>query len=109
VPHISLVFREMWDTTNLNLNCSLGAENWRVERSGLPHLAKNERDMGHPRPLAGKGLSELLLALEVFRLLVQRLSDGGINFIRSRNNARFCVVVRLALSHFECLNAGIAG
>ena len=24
-----------------------GVENWPVERSGIPHLAKDERDMGH--------------------------------------------------------------
>jgi hypothetical protein len=26
VPHISLVFREMWDTTALNLKCRLRAK-----------------------------------------------------------------------------------
>ena len=26
MPHISLVFREMWDTTTLNRECILGAE-----------------------------------------------------------------------------------
>jgi hypothetical protein len=46
VPHISLVFREMWDTTNLNLFPAFGKTH--VERCGIPHLAKNERDMGHP-------------------------------------------------------------
>jgi hypothetical protein len=25
-----------------------GFEDCRVERGGIPHLAKNERDMGHP-------------------------------------------------------------
>jgi hypothetical protein len=48
VPHISLVFREMWDTTafdprTLELNWHLS-----VEMSGIPHLAKNKRDVGHP-------------------------------------------------------------
>ncbi len=44
VPHISLVFREMWDTTTLDaLVC--GVENLQVQRSGIPHLAKNERDV----------------------------------------------------------------
>jgi hypothetical protein len=46
VPHISLVFREMWDTTNLNLFSTFRKKN--VERCGIPHLAKNKRDMGHP-------------------------------------------------------------
>jgi hypothetical protein len=34
----------MWDTTRLNVK-SFESQ---VERSGIPHLAKNERDMGHP-------------------------------------------------------------
>jgi hypothetical protein len=36
----------MWETTNLNLFFDL--PKMRVERFGIPHLAKNERDMGHP-------------------------------------------------------------
>jgi hypothetical protein len=36
----------MWDTTNLNLFPTSGRKH--VERRGIPHLAKNERDMGHP-------------------------------------------------------------
>jgi hypothetical protein len=35
----------MWDTTNLNLFSDLSKTH--VERCGIPHLAKNERDMGH--------------------------------------------------------------
>ena len=46
VPHISLVFCEMWDTKALH------AHLWKVQKEvevrGLPYLAKNERDMGHP-------------------------------------------------------------
>jgi hypothetical protein len=46
VPHISLVFREMWETTALHvLLLKVGKK---VKVRGLPHLAKNERDMGHP-------------------------------------------------------------
>ena len=30
VPHISLVFREMWDTTNLDLNSPLEVESLRI-------------------------------------------------------------------------------
>jgi len=47
VPHISLVFREMWDTTGLSLNRRLVIK-LEGRRGGIPHLAKNERDMGHP-------------------------------------------------------------
>ena len=47
VPHISLVFREMWEMRTLMFFAS-GVENGPVERSGIPHLAKDERDMGHP-------------------------------------------------------------
>jgi hypothetical protein len=46
VPHISLVFREMWETTALHL--PLLKVDKKVKVRGLPHLAKNERDMGHP-------------------------------------------------------------
>ena len=45
--HISLVFREMWDTRTFMFLAG-SAENRPVERRGLPHLAKNERDVGHP-------------------------------------------------------------
>jgi hypothetical protein len=48
VPHISLVFREMWDTTALGPEIFSGADRLDVEVRGIPHLAKNERDMGHP-------------------------------------------------------------
>jgi len=47
VPHISLVFREMWDTQTFMFLAGR-AENRPVERRGIPHLAKNERDVGHP-------------------------------------------------------------
>src|ERR1700679_2989727 len=46
VPHISLVFREMWDTTALHV--PLFKVGKKVKFRSLPHLAKNERDMGHP-------------------------------------------------------------
>jgi hypothetical protein len=46
MPHISLVFREMWETTALHVPL-LEVEK-KVKVRGLPHLAKNERDMGHP-------------------------------------------------------------
>jgi hypothetical protein len=46
VPHISLVFREMWETTNLNL-FFLTFERGTWKRCGIPHLAKDERDMAH--------------------------------------------------------------
>ncbi len=47
VPHISLVFREMWETRTFMFLAGR-AEKPPVKRRGLPHLAKNERDMGHP-------------------------------------------------------------
>jgi hypothetical protein len=42
VPHISLVFREMWETKDIHVHLSEGQE--KVKVRGLPHLAKNERD-----------------------------------------------------------------
>ena len=55
VPHISLVFREMWDTTAADLH-SLRVQIMPIEVRGIPHLAKNERDMGHPRSVVGTKL-----------------------------------------------------
>jgi hypothetical protein len=43
---ISLVFREIWDTTALHVLLSKVGK--KVKVRGIPHLAKNERDMGHP-------------------------------------------------------------
>jgi hypothetical protein len=36
----------MWETTKLDLFSNLKKRH--VECRGIPHLAKNERDMGHP-------------------------------------------------------------
>jgi hypothetical protein len=47
VPHISLVFCEMWDTADLDLHFST-LQGLPIDSRGIPHLAKNERDMGHP-------------------------------------------------------------
>ncbi len=47
VPHISLVFREMWDTAAADLHPS-ALQRLPIEVRGIPHLAKNERDVGHP-------------------------------------------------------------
>ena len=48
VPHISLVFREMWDTTALSLSALVQPMHLAVSLRDNPNLAKNERDMGHP-------------------------------------------------------------
>jgi hypothetical protein len=37
----------MWDTTALDLSL-FQHEQKKVEVRGIPHLAKNERDVGHP-------------------------------------------------------------
>src|SRR5271156_74853 len=47
VPHISLVFREMWDATAADLHSS-ALQGLPIEVCGAPHLAKNQRDVGHP-------------------------------------------------------------
>jgi hypothetical protein len=48
VAHISLVFREMWDATDLDWQF-LESRRMKFSSRGIPHLAKNQRDMGHPR------------------------------------------------------------
>jgi hypothetical protein len=54
VPHISLVFREMWDFHCSFLWLSIHPMHLGVNISGIPYLAKNERDMGHPAFAAGE-------------------------------------------------------
>ena len=57
MPHISLVFREMWETTDLDLAVPRRAsKNCQIGSRGIPHLAKNERDVGHPRLVVGTEL-----------------------------------------------------
>jgi hypothetical protein len=56
VPHISLVFREMWDATAAGSEVLVCPGNSKVEICGIPHLAKNERDVGHPAVIAGTEL-----------------------------------------------------
>ena len=48
VPHVSLVFREMWDITDVDRSVHRMNQESEGRCSGIPHLAKNERDMGHP-------------------------------------------------------------
>ena len=48
VPHISLVFREMWDTTDVARYAHRVNRESEGKSRGIPHLAKNERDVGHP-------------------------------------------------------------
>jgi len=48
VAHISLVFCEIWDTTALSPWLPIHPIHLAVNIGGIPHLAKHERDMGHP-------------------------------------------------------------
>jgi hypothetical protein len=52
-PGISLAFREMWDSTALSLWLSIHPTHLAVNIGGIPYLAKNERDMGHPSVCEG--------------------------------------------------------
>ena len=67
VPHISLVFREMWDTTDVDRlvhGMNRESEGW---CSGIPHLAKNERDVGHPsfaKPVKGTAFRPYVTVLK---------------------------------------------
>jgi hypothetical protein len=42
----------MWDTTKVSI-LALHPEPLPVKSSGAPHLAKNQRDVGHPWFVAG--------------------------------------------------------
>ena len=57
VPHISLVFREMWDATDLDRQAHRMDRKLEGKSSGIPYLAKNERDMGHPSLVREPGLA----------------------------------------------------
>jgi hypothetical protein len=46
--HISLVFREIWDTTAVDRSAHRMHRESEGKSRGIPHLAKNERDVGHP-------------------------------------------------------------
>src|ERR1700677_2873024 len=48
VAHISLVFREMWDSADVDRQMHRVKRESEGKSSGIPHLAENERDMGHP-------------------------------------------------------------
>ncbi len=61
MPHISLVFREMWDTTKASFQLYI-LNQLPVKSGGIPHLAKNKR--GKPRP------ANAVLLLSVFETLV---------------------------------------
>jgi hypothetical protein len=39
---------------------------WRIEIRGIPHLAKNERDMGHPSSFAGRVLGYKAFGVSFF-------------------------------------------
>src|ERR1700744_3641624 len=61
----------MWDTTALTLWLSTHQRHLTVNIGGIPHLAKNERDMGHPALAWESGLrrgeSELSLPFPTHR------------------------------------------
>ncbi len=65
---ISLVFREMWVTTALNPQVLVLNGHSTIETCRIPHLAKNERDMGHPGRCCTLELAYLVAtwAVEVF-------------------------------------------
>jgi hypothetical protein len=45
--HISLVFREMWDSENFD-GFVYGAQNWEFSGRGITHLAKTSETAGFP-------------------------------------------------------------
>jgi hypothetical protein len=63
----------MWDATNFNLFSGLRKR--QVECCGIPHLAKNERDMGHPTILGRRktGFQIELLSDEMSSSLSSRI------------------------------------
>jgi hypothetical protein len=48
VAHILLVFRDMWDFAGIDREIYRMNRESEGDTRGIPYLAKNERDMGHP-------------------------------------------------------------
>ena len=47
-PAISLVFREIWNNSDADRSVHRVNRESEGKNRGIPHLAKNERDKGHP-------------------------------------------------------------
>ena len=72
MPHISLVFREMWDTTDVDRSVHRMNRESEGRCSGIPHLAKNQRDVGHPAFLCiRQALAASAGALTVFSFSIE--------------------------------------
>ena len=56
---------EWWDTTALSLRLSIRPMHLAVGIGGIPHLAKNERDVGHPSLVRGLGATAATGALRL--------------------------------------------
>ena len=52
MPHISLVFREMWDTTNVDVQC-IGRIKSRREGAVVSHISRKTSEMWGTRPSSG--------------------------------------------------------
>jgi hypothetical protein len=57
-----------------------------INRSGIPHLAKNERDMGHPKFVAGEGPECLGLG---FRFTTEIFATNRSGIPHLAKNARY--------------------
>jgi len=60
-PISRFVFCQMWDSNTLSLRLSVHPMHLAVNIGGIPHLAKNERDMGHPSFVREQEICVLLL------------------------------------------------
>jgi hypothetical protein len=92
VPHISLPFREMWDTTALHVPLSTVGK--KVEVRGIPHLAKNERDTPNflyaalDTTACAPFLKERRIEFDGTRLAPQEIGDMGHPALRGREKDR---------------------
>ena len=76
-----------WGTRRLPLRL-LRPMGWKVERRGIPHLAKNERDMGHPRFLVGLGLPDVGHPSIAFEVVTTGGMEGGASWYPTSREKR---------------------
>src|ERR1700691_3540947 len=87
VPHISLVFREMWDTTSVDRSMHWINRESEGRCSGIPHLAKNERDVGHPSFVREPGHSNRQFSRVLFSLCYGASAQNCRTLARQRKGA----------------------
>jgi hypothetical protein len=94
----------MWDTTNLDLFPAF--EKKHVKRCGIPHLAKNERDMGHPT-LCGREKTGCTTATESRLCSVDRRTRGVFFFCSNEMERAVKLLISILFLGLLCISTAI--